>query len=60
MDEEGQQGGLKNESIWTQAKFQNKLANLAFIILLVIFNVLFWTTAFMEHFRPAEYFLRSH
>ena len=40
------------------ARFMNTIAKVVFIILLVIFNVVFWTIAFMEHSRPAEYYIK--
>ena len=42
------------------AKFLNKIARIVFIILLGIFNVGYWTVAYLEHFRPVEYYITGH
>ena len=39
------------------ARFLNRAASFVFIIFLTIFNVGFWSIAFLEHFRPAEYYI---
>ena len=58
--EKGSQNGVTNGSIMKQAKFLNTFANLTFIILLVLFNLVFWIVALSEHFRPSEYYLSRH
>ena len=48
------------DQILKQAKFLNTLGNVTFIIVLAIFNCVFWTIALLEHFKPTEYYLRRH
>ena len=43
-----------------RAKFLNTIASVAFIILLAIFNVGFWTVAFLEHSKSPEYYTTGH
>ena len=45
------------EHLTKHAVFINNFAKVAFLILLVTFNVLFWTTAYMQHYSPAEDYL---
>ena len=55
IDEEVQK--LKQIS---HAKFLNKTGNIVFVILLTIFNIVFWTVAFSERYKPAEYYITEH
>ena len=49
---------LQNEDhIMNRARLLNKIARTVFIILLAIFNVGYWSVAYLEHFRPAEYYI---
>ena len=48
---------LIREHLTKHAVFINNFAKVAFLILLVTFNVLFWTTAYMQHYSPAEDYL---
>ena len=45
------------ENLMKNAIILNTLGKVTFIILLVLFNTVFWYIAFMEHFRPAEDYL---
>ena len=49
---------LQNEDLMmNHARILNKIARIVFIILLAIFNVGYWSVAYLEHFRPAEYYI---
>ena len=50
---------LQKEAQMKHARFLNTTASIAFVIFLTIFNIVFWSIAFLEHFRPAEYYLQS-
>ena len=41
------------------ARFMNTIAKVVFIILLVIFNVVFWTIAYLEHIRTVEFYINN-
>ena len=45
------------ENLMNHAIFINTLAKVTFILLLALFNIIFWTIAFMEHFRSVEDYL---
>ena len=47
----------KEDQMMKHAKFLNRIARIVFIILLAIFNVGYWSVAYLEHFRPAEYYI---
>ena len=47
----------KEDQMMKHARFLNKIARRVFIILLAIFNVGYWSVAYLEHFRPAEYYI---
>ena len=47
----------KEEQMMNHAISLNKIARTVFIILLAIFNVGYWLVAYLEHFRPAEYYI---
>ena len=47
----------KEEQMMNHAISLNKIARTVFIILLAIFNVGYWSVAYLEHFRPAEYYI---
>ena len=38
----------------------NKLAKIVFIIFLIVFNVIFWITAFAEHFETSDEIISNH
>ena len=48
---------LRKDEQMKHAKFLNKIARVVFVIILAVFNVVFWTIAFLERSRPAEYYL---
>ena len=50
----------KEDQMMKHARFLNKIARTVFIILLAIFNVGFWTVAFLEHSKPPEYYTTGH
>ena len=45
----------KERPIWL-----NKLAKIVFIMFLVVFNVIFWITAFAEHFETSDEIISNH
>ena len=47
----------KKENLMNHARSMNTIAKITFITLLVMFNIVFWTIAFLEHFRPAENYI---
>ena len=40
--------------------WMNKLGKIIFIIFLILFNILFWTVALIQHFKSSEEILAHH
>ena len=57
MEEEKKQ---KEDQMMNRARFLNKIARTIFIILLAIFNVGYWTVAYLDYFTPVEHYIKRH
>ena len=51
---------LKSQQLIKHVIWLNKLGQIIFIISLILFNILFWTVALIEHFKSSEDILEHH
>ena len=51
---------LKSQQLIKHVIWLNKLGRIIFIISLILFNILFWTVALIEHFRSSEGIIANH
>ena len=58
-DDKGQTNQKEERNQMDHARVMNTIAKVVFVILLVIFNVVFWTIAYLEHIRPVEFYLNT-
>ena len=58
-DDKGQTKLKEKQNQMDHARFMNTIAKVVFIILLVIFNVVFWTIAYLEHIRTVEFYINN-
>ena len=50
----------KEEQMMNHAISLNKIARTVFIIILTIFNVGYWTVAYLDYFTPVEHYIKRH
>ena len=51
---------LTSQKLMNHVAWLNKLGNIIFITFLILFNILFWTVALIEHFKSSEDILARH
>ena len=51
---------LKSQQLIKHVIWLNKLGKIIFIISVILFNILFWTVALIEHFKSSDDILADH
>ena len=52
-DEKGEEKFIEKKLI-KHARIMNTIGKVAFVVIMIIFNIIFWAVAFAENMRPAE------
>ena len=60
FNENRNENHLTSQKLMNHVAWLNKLGNIIFIIFLILFNILFWTVALIEHFKSSEDILARH
>ena len=59
FDADKNEDHLVTRKSFKQAAWLNKVGKMIFIIVLILFNLLFWTVALIEHFKATEEMISS-
>ena len=60
FNENRNENHLTSQKLMNHVAWLNKLGNIIFITFLILFNILFWTVALIEHFKSSEDILARH
>ena len=60
FNENRNENHLTSQKLMNNVAWLNKLGNIIFITFLILFNILFWTVALIEHFKSSEDILARH
>ena len=58
-DNEKKEEKFIENKLMKQARQMNTIGKVAFAVIMVIFNIIFWAVAFAERMRPAEDYIYS-
>ena len=52
-------GEISKESIMSLAKLVNTIGQVVILMVMIIFNIIFWCVALTEYTKPIEYYLKG-
>ena len=50
---------MMQEQVLNRAVWLNRIANIVFVAFMIVFNIIFWIVAFMEHTRPGKEYINE-
>ena len=50
---------VTKEKVLIRAIWLNRIGNIIFVVFMIIFNIIFWIVAFLEHLRPGEEYINN-
>ena len=50
---------MTKEKVLIRAIWLNRIGNILFVVFMIIFNIIFWIVAFLEHLRPGEEYINN-
>ena len=59
INEDRNENHLTSQQLIKHVAWLNKLGKIIFVIFLIVFNILFWTVALIEHYKSSEEILAS-
>ena len=60
LNEDRNENHLTSQKLMDHVEWLNKLGKIIFIIFLILFNILFWTVALIQHFKSSDNILGHH
>ena len=50
---------MTKENVLIQAIWLNRIANIVFVVFMILFNIIFWIVAFWQYFRSEEEYINN-
>ena len=57
INNESEDEEVDKSILMKHVNLMNTVAKVVFLIFLIVFNIIFWSIAIIEHLRPAEYYI---
>ena len=50
---------MTKAKVLIHAIWLNRIGNIVFVVFMIVFNIIFWIVAFLEHLRPGDEYINN-